>query len=228
MREQSFEGNYGRAVALDICHACNALWFDDKESLQLTPGSILRLFRIIHEKRAAHRNPLPDSMACPHCRTPLARVSDIQRGTRFTYARCPRGHGRFITFFEFLREKNFVRPMDAKQLKELKKHITMINCSNCGAPMDLNKGSACEFCRTPLSILDAQQVEVTVQELLKSEEKRKTLDPTLPVRLMMDKLRVDRVYGPEATALAGLGTHAPFGLVEAGVATVVEVLTELL
>lgn len=228
MKEQSFEGNYGRTVALDICHACNALWFDDKESLQLTPGSILRLFTLIHERRAKQRNPLPHSMACPRCRARLASVIDMQRGTRFTYTRCPGGHGRFITFFEFLREKNFVRPLDAKQLNELKKHVTMINCSNCGASVDLTKGSACEFCRTPLSFLDAKQLEATVRDLQKAEERGKTSDPMLPAKLMMEKLRADRVFGPGGTDLAGLGSRAPFGLVEAGLAAVVETLMDVL
>jgi Zn-finger nucleic acid-binding protein len=224
MAEQSFEGNYGATVALDICHACNSLWFDDKESLQLTPGSTLRLFTIIHEKQARQRQPLRDPITCPRCRTRLASVIDAQRGVRFSYARCPRGHGRFITFFEFLREKNFVRPLTAKQLSELRKHLTAVNCSNCGAPVDLNTGSSCGFCRTPLSLLDAKQLEATVRELQQAEQKRKTIDPTLSARLLMDKLRADRVYGPGPADVSRLVSQPSFGLVEAGLEAVVGLL----
>lgn len=228
MEEQRFEGNYGATVVLDICHGCNSLWFDDKESLQLAPGSTLRLFKIIHEKQARQRSPLREVLYCPRCRTRLVSVVDMQRGTRFSYARCPRAHGRFITFFQFLREKNFIRPLDAKQLKELKKHITSVNCSNCGAAVDLNRGSACEFCRSPLSLLDAKQIEIAVRELQQGEEKRKAIDPALPVKLMMDRIRVDRVYAPGTGEVGGQTAGSPFGLVEAGLAAVLEAFTDLL
>jgi Zn-finger nucleic acid-binding protein len=228
MQEQRFEGNYGTTLALDICHACSALWFDDKESLQLTPGSVLRLFRIIHEKRGDRRNPLPESLGCPRCRARLASVIDMQRSTRFTYARCPRGHGRFITFFEFLREKNFIRPLDARQLKELRKQLSTINCSNCGAPVELSTGSACQFCRSPLSIWDVKQIEATVRELQKAEATRKEVDPLLAMKLLRDRQKVERIYGPGGMQAGGLGIGSQFGLVEAGLAAVVETLTDLL
>ena len=50
----------------------------------------------------------------------LVHTGDLQRTTRFFYERCPQNHGRLITFFQFLREKNFVRDLSLKEMEELK------------------------------------------------------------------------------------------------------------
>ena len=63
----------------------------------------------------------------------------MQRSTRFEYFRCPHDHGRLTTFFDFLKEKDFVRPLTPPQIAELRKNIQVVNCSNCGAPIDLAK-----------------------------------------------------------------------------------------
>ena len=55
------------------------------------------------------RAPLP----CPRCETVLTLTQDLQHTTRFSYYRCRYGHGRLTPFFQFLREKNFIRPLDA-------------------------------------------------------------------------------------------------------------------
>lgn len=225
MNEQRFEGNYGTTVVLDICHACQGLWFDRQESLQLSPGSILRLFRIIHERQSEHRNQPAEAMSCPRCGSRLAETADMVRSTRFSYSRCPRGDGRFITFFQFLREKNFVRSLDLKQLEELRKHVRTINCSNCGAAVDLERTAACAYCRAPLSMLDPKQIEATVRELQQWEEKRQTIDPMLPATLMMDKLKVESLYRRHAEFPR---LSEGFGLVETGLGVALKLLKDVL
>jgi hypothetical protein len=227
MDEQSFEGNYGRTVALDICHACGGLWFDGPESLQLAPGSILRLLTIVHDRRADHRHPIAEAARCPRCQARLVPTSDRQRTTRFSYARCPGSHGRFITFFQFLREKNFVRALDPAQLSELRKHVRMVNCSNCGAPVDLEKAPVCSYCRAPLAMLDPKQLEKTVDELRKADEARRTIDPMLPAKLMLDRLKVESVYARMDSRGGGLGALGE-GLVEAGFDLVIDALRNVL
>ena len=54
--------------------------------------------------------------------------------------------------FDFLREKNFVRPLSADQLTALRQNVQSVNCSNCGAPIDLAKTSACGHCGSPLEV----------------------------------------------------------------------------
>src|SRR6185436_20865149 len=101
MAAPTLEGHYGRAVQVDWCASCAGFWFDGNESIALSPGAVLRLFALIHEKPAESRAPLPDTLTCPRCRKCLVRTADMQRGTRFQYFRCPGEHGRFIASAEF-------------------------------------------------------------------------------------------------------------------------------
>ena len=224
MESQMFDGHYGRSVALDLCHGCGALWFDGLESLALAPGAILRLFTIIHDNRPGQRNPLPDSMACPRCRQRLALTQNMQRATRFTYWRCPAEHGHFITFVDFLREKNFVRPLSPQEVVELRKHIAVVNCANCGAPVDVDKGSGCAYCHAPLSLLDPEQVEKVVRELRQAEQKRQTVDPTATARVMLDKMQVESLFRRLDPASTTPELANPLDIVGAGLAVVARLL----
>lgn len=190
LHARTFAGNYGKTVPLDLCRACSGIWFDRYENLQLSAQAILHLFRIIHEQQAESRRPLPEHMSCPRCMTRLTHTSDRQRNTRFHYFACAREHGRFITFFQFLREKNFVRSLSPKEVVELKTHITTLNCSNCGAVVDMDKTSRCTYCSTPISMLDPQQVEKTLREL-HQEDKRQAVDPLLHHRLRVERLKAE-------------------------------------
>jgi hypothetical protein len=194
MTEQVFGGHLGTSVIIDICALCQVFWFDARESLQLAPASTLRLFRTIGEAPAAERRPLATDLRCPRCRLALKAVQDLQRNTRFTYRRCPREHGRLITFFDFLREKNFVKPMSADQLVELRSHLDAVNCSNCGASVDLARASACQHCGSALSILDASQAERLVAQLRAADRTGQPVDPALPLSLEQARRSTERLF----------------------------------
>src|SRR6185436_13361959 len=81
-------------AAVDFCLPCQAFWFDAHESLQLSPGAVLKLFRLIGEQALAARVPMSGRPTCPQCGIHLLLTHDQQRRTRFQYERCPRGHGR--------------------------------------------------------------------------------------------------------------------------------------
>jgi hypothetical protein len=225
MASQSQEGHYGRRLTLDWCAACGVFWFDSHESIALTPGSILRLFAQIGGERAVPHAPLSSQLACPRCHARLERTADVARATRFYYFRCPRDHGRLITFAEFLREKSFVRPLAPAELAELRAKVRMIQCSSCGAPVDLGAGSACGHCRAPVSMLDPKQVETVVRDLKLAEERRTTEDPLLAARLLGDRLAVDRLFREPRPVWAADGSG--FGLVEAGLAAIAGLFTSL-
>jgi Transcription factor zinc-finger len=217
MEERTFEETYGRRVTVDICHACQGLWFDGSEMLQLSPGGTLDLFKLIHQAGGSPR-PMADRPKCPRCRLTMRRGSDLQQATRFFYVRCPRDHGRFLTFFQFLRARRFVRTLTTAEIAELRTHIHQINCSNCGAAVDIDRGAACGYCRTPVSMIDPGQVTTTVQALRAADERRRTVDPTLPVRLMQERLRAERAFAdadPSALLLS-LGSDPSVDLVKAG------------
>lgn len=165
MDGHTFEGALGRELSIDLCQPCQAFWFDGHESLQLSPGATLSLFRLIGEHVARPELREGDVAKCPRCGAQLRRTHDMQRSTRFEYFKCPHEHGRLISFFDFLKAKDFIKPLTASDLAELRQHIQMVNCSNCGGPIDLARQSSCPHCSTPLSMLDMTQAEKLVEQL---------------------------------------------------------------
>ena len=227
---QTLEGNYGKPIVLDLCYPCGAMWFDGFENLQLTPSSILDLFKLIHEKRTGQGSSSPQSPRCPHCRARLIHTNDRQRTTTFFYDRCPKDHGRFITFFQFLREKNFVRSLSPKEIAELKQKVKMLHCSNCGAGVNLEKESACSYCQSPISMLDPRQMEKTVHDLQRAEERR--TNPARYHSAALDQLQIDKLAGSRNSSHDGILSHDPFiigGLVDlvwGGVAVVASTFSD--
>jgi hypothetical protein len=215
MTALTLDGHLGAKVELDLCAPCQVIWFDRQESLRLSPGATLTLFRMIGERKQTSPAPLQDPLKCPRCDLRLLLTNDRQRNTPFRYRRCAREHGRLITFFEFLREKDFIRPLSRQQLAELRANVQMVNCSNCGAPIDLAHASGCAHCRTPLSMLDLHQIEAMATHLRRAEDASHTVDPALPEKLKREKEAVDALF--EALRAEGAGARpASAGLVEMG------------
>lgn len=158
MRAHRFPRKLGGEVALDLCFACQGIWFDDYESLQLAPAGVIELFKLIHAHEGEPRLALPDALHCPRCNERLIHSQDRVKSGLFNYQRCG-GHGRFISFSQFMIEKGFVRQVSRAELTQLKLHIGLIRCGGCGAPVDIRKESACGHCRAPIAILDAEAVE---------------------------------------------------------------------
>jgi len=154
----------GLAFDVEVCRTCRAFWFDGNEGTRISAASTLTLFNLMAEEGPGGR-PLAQSLACPRCRGRLAAVHDMQgKGTRFDYWRCAQ-HGRFITFLQYLKEKDFVRPLTTRQIADLRKNVQMVNCSHCGGAIDLVKQAVCPFCSSPLSMIDMSQIAAHVQEL---------------------------------------------------------------
>jgi hypothetical protein len=195
MQEETFDGHLQRPVVIDLCHPCQSLWFDARESISLTPGSTLALFRIIGERMIRRPESPADPARCPRCNARLRQTHDMQRTTRFQYLSCPRGHGRFTTFFDFLREKDFVRPLTPHQIAELRRTMHSVNCSNCGAPIDLSKGESCSHCGSPLSMLDLKQAGQLIEQLRTADQRsHQGVDPALPLELARARRDVDKAF----------------------------------
>jgi hypothetical protein len=160
MEAMTFDGHLGLPVAIDICRACQVLWFDPREDLRLAPASTLKVFQIIAKQAQASVATAPAAApACPRCGLRLLQTHDQQHATKFEYLRCARGHGRLITFVNFLLEKDFIRPLSAEQIDELRQRkIQVISCSKCGAPVDLTHGPTCAHCGASLSMLDVSRM----------------------------------------------------------------------
>ena len=216
MKTLTLAGHYGRSVTVDLCETCQAFWFDGIESLQLEPASVLELFRVVGEAGGVARAPLSDDARCPRCEVQLVRTFDQQRQSKFEYRRCPSGHGRLTSFFNFLREKDFIRPLSAAQIEELRRNLRSINCSNCGAPVDLVKGTACAHCGSPLSMLDAGQAERLVAALREKSAPR-AVDPALLLNLERAKRDVSVAFGAFDRDPEWYSTASSAGLVNAAI-----------
>jgi len=197
MTERTLAGHLGTRVTIDICEPCQSFWFDGRESLQLSPAATLQLFQTIGEAAASGRPARSDTLKCPRCDGRMKIVYDLQRSTRFQYRQCPQRHGRFISFFDFLREKNFIRPLTKAQVDELRQHVQSVSCSNCGAPIDLSRGSLCAHCGSAVSMLDLKQAETLITQLRNASALPGRVDPALPLALESARRQVDEAFSFE-------------------------------
>jgi DNA-directed RNA polymerase subunit RPC12/RpoP len=180
MMHLALEGRLGTTVEMDSCSVCRVIWFDRFEELHLTPASTLKIFKTISEPTAPPI-PLATALRCPRCQSRLLLTHDMQRNTPFQYWRCDSGHGRLITFVDFLREKDFVRPLTPQQLEELRQSVQTINCSNCGAPIDLNTDSVCAHCGSAVSMLDLEHMSRAVGDLQAAASSVRAVDGPPPL-----------------------------------------------
>jgi DNA-directed RNA polymerase subunit M/transcription elongation factor TFIIS len=176
MDQQSLEGKLGASIEVDICFACHVLWLDKRESLQLSPRGTLDLFRALNDHRDDPRHSIRASNGCPRCGGLLELMHDIGKGGRFSYYRCPK-HGRLTPFSEFLKEKEFVRNLSPVEQQQLSAEVKQVQCSSCGAPVQLSEGFACQHCGSALTVLDADAVDRTLKELDAADAARKALSP---------------------------------------------------
>ena len=209
-------------LTLDFCFPCQVVWFDAHESTQLSPGGVIEVFKAFDQHRATTRNPLPELLDCPRCESRLALTQDLQHTTHFSYYRCEWGHGRLTPFVQFLLEKNFVRPLSDSELAALKARVQSVQCSNCGAPIDLQHDTACPYCRSPLAILDPDAVGKALGELNTAVVQRKTID----VDRLADALtmRSQDIGGSPYRDAVGVDRALSGDLVAAGIAIVAALL----
>ena len=177
MRKHRFERLLHGEVILDLCFECQGIWFDDFESVQITPGGIIELFKLLHEHHDDHRQPLSEPLQCPRCGEKLLHGLDVAKhGGQFNYHRCLQKHGRFTTFAQFMIEKGFVRQLNTAEIDELSAKVGIIRCMGCGAPVDIRKDHACTHCRAAITILDPGAVEQALARFQTAEVKRTTRD----------------------------------------------------
>lgn len=223
MQNQDLERHDHGAVRVELCFACAGIWFDHLASVQLAPAAVIELFKEIQSHRDAAPQPVASRLACPRCNDALTLSYDLCKSGRFSYFRCPRGDGRFTPFFQFLREKQFVRSLTAAELQRVRSQVRQIQCSECGAPIDLEHASECQYCHAPVSFLDPDAVEKAVH-MWSDNENRRHLGPT-PAALGDALLSMQLAHGGGAQGAAGpttgmdlvaMGIHAIGRLFEKG------------
>ena len=210
MARQAFARKLTGTLDLDLCFDCQAIWFDAFESPQLTPGAVIELFRTIEAQRARAARPLPEALRCVTCRGRLVLTHDVERTNRITYYRCPQGDGRFTTFLQFLREKEFVRSVTPVEIARLRATVAQVRCSSCGAPVDIAKDAECRYCHAPVSVLDVDAVRRTLDQLEAEERRRCTPDPAAAIDGLLEGRRAARRID---AASQGIALREPVDLV---------------
>ncbi len=165
MASYTVAGNSGVPIELDLCHTCHGIWFDGNENLRMSPQGVIDLFGDLHAHRDDPHAPLANAMGCPRCRRTLVEGVDLVKSGRYFTHRCPERHGRFTTFSSFMIEKGFVRQLTKPEIDDLAERVKVIQCTSCGAPVDLRKENACTYCRAALSLLDPQAVAKALANL---------------------------------------------------------------
>ena len=181
MEPLSFQSHLGTPLEIDACWGCQLIWFDSMESTALAPQSVVDLFKRIHAARDVSRNVVAMKPACPRCNDPLGLTRDMTaRGGSFSYHRCLNGHGRLISFTQFLREKNFIRSLNSAEVQRLAVTIKQIRCSSCGASVNLETDSACTHCGSAISVLDEQAVQKALDDYASRSGLRPLTHGTIP------------------------------------------------
>ena len=171
----SLPGHYGRPVEIDVCHDCNAIWFDQGESTQLSPDGTVALFQLINERGGASStatSKFGEGLRCVTCGTGMRLTNDRVKNTRFAYQSCPNGHGRLTTFYNFLAEKQFVRELTQAERAKLAVSVQQIKCSSCAAPVDIGKTDACQYCRAPVSVFDRDAAKKAIEHYLEARQQQ--------------------------------------------------------
>ena len=227
MTPMTLEARLGGPVNIDVCATCQAFWFDRYESLKLSPGSTLKLMKFIGEHPSPTKPTLPAVLHCPRCTTTLRLSHDLQGNMPFVYWRCVTDDGHFISFFEFLKEKKFIHPMSPKQIAELRQNVQSVNCSSCGASIDLVSNSACPYCHAPISMLDMKQPQQMLDQLRQAAEP-KPFDPTLPLKLASIKLDLETSLADHDRTPEWWSDAGSYGPVQAGLSAVARWLSDKL
>lgn len=172
MESLLLESHSHEPVEVDLCFHCHGIWFDQRESLKLSPGGVLALFERLHAHKDEPHSALKPSKACPRCHRRLVRGMDRTISGSYVVYRCPQHHGRFGTFSSFMVEKGFVRQLTMAEIRSLAARVRTIHCGNCGAPVDLRKDHACPYCRSAFSLLDPKAVEAAMARYQRSDQAR--------------------------------------------------------
>ena len=75
---RTLPGHHAGSVDIDFCFGCQGIWFDHQENLQLSPESIVAMFKEMHQHQGDRRGPLAGTLRCAQCRK-IGRASCRER-----------------------------------------------------------------------------------------------------------------------------------------------------
>jgi len=168
-------GHYNATVEIDVCMDCNAIWFDQFESMTLSPDGTVALFQLINQRGSTATSAAAkfgEGLRCVTCGDSMKLTQDQVKHTRFAYQACRKGHGRFTTFYNFLAEKQFVRELTQAERAKLAATVHQVRCSGCGAAINIGNVDACEYCRAPVSVFDRDAAKKAIDHYLLQRQRQ--------------------------------------------------------
>ncbi len=157
MQRLALAGHYGRRVELDLCEACDVVWFDLTETAQLSGTALLELIGHMARSHTRPHTPLRTDATCPRCKGALRFTHNQSRWGRSSQLMCARRHGAYQSFAQFLQEKGLLRPMSRLDRAQLVRDRGRIDCVNCGAGLALDD-ALCTYCGSVPSLLDVARL----------------------------------------------------------------------
>ncbi len=154
--------NSGQSVELDYCAGCQAVWFDAKESLQLSGLGWVALLRLLASAGETATDFGQKSLSCSRCRASLNAIHNQTRTGRFVVYRCMGCGGHFQTQVGVLAQWGHYRQALAADWAVLAKEGQGLACQSCGAGIAVG-ASACEYCKTPAFVLDLARLSQSLQ-----------------------------------------------------------------
>ncbi len=195
MAVEALPGHYGRDLELDLCTHCNVIWFDELEHVQLSGPATLKLVRDMHSRHDFDAVVELVSASCPRCDARLRSRSDRQRGVEFSSHVCVHGHGHFLSFYDFLKSKDMLRPLRGAKLKELREQVGCVGCTRCGAAVDLHTEVACTHCESPLMLLDPTALQDAVAAIHAEEQRKEAISPEeAAIDAALARARTERAF----------------------------------
>ena len=157
MRRVVLGGHYRRSVELDLCDACDLVWFDGVETARLNgPGLLGLIGEMAHAYAVPHQTLRADAQ-CPRCAGAVRPVHNRSRWGPTLQLDCVRGHGTLQSFEQFLHEKGLLRAMTAGDRRQLLEERGRIDCVNCGASVGAHD-PRCSWCGTAPAMLDVARL----------------------------------------------------------------------
>ena len=157
MRRISLDGHYGKPVELDLCDACDLVWFDGVETAHLNGPGMLALVGEMARAYAVPHEILRADAVCPRCSGGIRAVHNRSRWGPTLQLDCARGHGTLQSFEQFLHEKGLLRAMTSGDRRALMAERGRIDCVNCGGAIGADD-PRCTWCRTAPAMLDVARL----------------------------------------------------------------------
>lgn len=169
MHQALLAGHYERRVEVDLCEPCRLVWFDDRESLNLSGlGWIDLLDRLQHDQPSLHAwagRPL----ACARCAKPLKTAHNQTRYGRFVSHVCAERHGALQSQAMLLAERGFVRAPTLGERAAMAAEKRAWSCLNCGAPIE-GDDAPCAWCKTPILLVDLPRLADALRPLARHRD----------------------------------------------------------